>query len=45
MHGQNIEETIAPQIAMRMIDEGLIPVEPRQVGPWWHRDLEIDLVA
>ena len=43
--GRAFEETIAPQLAIRMIDRGLIPVEPRQLGPWWHRNLEIDLVV
>ena len=42
--GKAFEETIAPQLATRMIASGVLPVEPREVGPWWHKGVEVDLV-
>ena len=42
--GRAFEETIVPQLAARMVERGILPLEPRQAGPWWRRGAEIDLV-
>ncbi|BES81723.1 ATP-binding protein [Pyrodictium abyssi] len=42
--GRAFEETIVPQLAARMVERGILPLEPRQAGPWWRRGMEIDLV-
>ena len=42
--GRVFEETVVPQLALKLVEKGLIPVRPLETGPWWKAGIDIDLV-
>ena len=42
--GGVFEETVVPQLALKLVEKGLIPVRPLETGPWWKAGIDIDLV-